>query len=39
MWNKVSEKKLPHRECVIAFNKKWIDEEWNRNRKKMIMIG
>jgi hypothetical protein len=29
MWNKVSEKKLPHREYVIAFNKKWIDEDLN----------
>lgn len=30
-WNKVSEKELPHGEEVIAFNKKWIDEDFNPN--------
>lgn len=31
MWNKVSEKELPYGEEVIAFNKKWIDEDFNPN--------
>lgn len=33
MWNKVSEKELPHGEEVIAFNKKWIDKDSNPNGK------
>ena len=30
-WNKVSEKELPFGEEVIAFNKEWIDEDFNPN--------
>ena len=30
-WNKVSEKELPFGEEVIAFNEKWIDEDFNPN--------
>ena len=30
-WNKVSEKKIPFGEEVIAFNEKWIDEDFNPN--------
>ena len=30
-WNKVSEKELPLGEEVIAFNKEWIDEDFNPN--------
>lgn len=29
MWNKISEKELPYGEEVIAFNEKWIDEDFN----------
>ena len=28
-WNKVSENELPFGEEVIAFNEKWIDEDFN----------
>ena len=28
-WNKVSEKEIPFGEEVIAFNEKWIDEDFN----------
>lgn len=31
MWNKVSEKELPYEDEVIAFNEKWIDEDFNPN--------
>lgn len=31
MWNKVSENELPYVEEVIAFNEKWIDEDFNPN--------
>lgn len=30
-WNKVSEKELPLGVEVIAFNKEWIDEDFNPN--------
>ena len=30
-WNKVSEKEIPFGEEVIAFNKEWIDEDFNPN--------
>lgn len=30
-WNKVSEKEIPFGEEVIAFNEKWIDEDFNPN--------
>lgn len=30
-WNKVSEVELPFGEEVIAFNEKWIDEDFNPN--------
>lgn len=30
-WNKVSEKEMPFGKEVIAFNEKWIDEDFNLN--------
>lgn len=30
-WNKVSEKELPFGDEVIAFNEKWINEDFNPN--------
>ena len=30
-WNKVSDKEIPFGEEVIAFNEKWIDEDFNPN--------
>lgn len=39
MWNKVSEKKLPYGEEVIAFNKKWIDEDFNPNGTRVGFLG
>ena len=30
-WNKVSENEIPFGEEVIAFNEKWIDEDFNPN--------
>lgn len=38
-WNKVSEKELPHGEEVIAFNKKWIDEDFNPNGTRVGFLG
>ena len=37
-WNKVSEKELPFREEVIAFNEKWIDEDFNPNGTRVGFI-
>ena len=39
MWNKVSEKELPYGEEVIAFNKKWIDEDFNPNGTRVGFLG
>lgn len=39
MWNKVSEKKLPQGEEVIAFNEKWIDEDFNPNGTRVGFLG
>lgn len=39
MWNKVSEKELPYGEEVIAFNKKWIDEDSNPNGTRVGFLG
>lgn len=30
-WNKVSEKKMPFGEEVLAFNKEWINSDFNPN--------
>ena len=30
-WNKVSEKEIPFGEEVIAFNKEWINSDFNPN--------
>lgn len=38
-WNKVSEKELPYGEEVIAFNKKWIDEDFNPNGTRVGFLG
>lgn len=38
-WNKVSEKELPYGEEVIAFNKKWIDEDSNPNGTRVGFLG
>lgn len=38
-WNKVSEKELPHGEEVIAFNEKWIDEDFNPNGTRVGFFG
>ena len=39
MWNKVSEKELPYGEEVIAFNEKWIDEDFNPNGTRVGLLG
>lgn len=39
MWNKVSEKELPYGEEVIAFNEKWIDEDFNPNGTRVGFLG
>lgn len=38
-WNKVSEKELPYGEEVIAFNEKWIDEDFNPNGTRVGFLG
>ena len=37
-WNKVSEKEIPFGEEVIAFNEKWIDEDFNPNGTRVGFI-
>lgn len=37
-WNKVSEKEIPFGEEVIAFNEKWIDEDYNPNGTRVGFI-
>lgn len=37
-WNKVSEVELPFGEEVIAFNEKWIDEDYNPNGTRVGFI-
>lgn len=37
-WNKVSEKEISFGEEVIAFNKKWIDEDFNPNGTRVGFI-
>ena len=37
-WNKVSEKEIPFGEEIIAFNEKWIDEDFNPNGTRVGFI-
>lgn len=37
-WNKVSEVEIPFGEEVIAFNEKWIDEDFNPNGTRVGFI-
>lgn len=38
-WNKVSEVEIPFGEEVIAFNEKWIDEDYNPNGTRVGFIS
>lgn len=38
-WNKVSEVEIPFGEEVIAFNEKWIDEDFNPNGTRVGFIS
>lgn len=38
-WNKVYEKELPYGEEVIAFNKEWIDKDFNPNDTRVGFLG
>ena len=38
-WNKVSEKEIPFGEEVIAFNKEWIDKDFNPNGTRIGFLS